>query len=739
MQAGADDPAARGIPPRISPGGIPMQTGIRFFVCAVAILGAGAAQAQQTTDQQKCVGALNKAGAKVSSAMAKLEAGCIKSTSIGATTNADACILADEKQLVANASAKTADADARCAQSPTFAYTGASAVNSAAAGNRQGLLSDLLGSPLSPAVVLQSTSKPVAACQAKVLKSVGKLLSTKLKVFNGCKKTALQTAIDAATLQAGCFAAIGASTVVDKAILKAADARTKSCADPDLSTAFPGDCNSETGAAFDTCAEILVECRACLTINEMDGLAMDCDVFDDGVANDSCGEPVVPDCIYVSASLGTPGGDGTPADPIDTIGDGIVAAIAQSAPAVCVSGEAYFEQVVMQSGIDLRGGYDHLAPGFPFSPGAETEISAAGTVILAANIDEDTTIQNVTLMATAPPSLGASTYGVRLASGTAELTVLESQILTANGVSGGAGADGTPPTSATATQGTSGNSGCSNCGINPSGGIPPACVEQGGKGGDGGNETAGQIGLTGTGGSIGGSGGTVSSFCFSPGGPGGTGSSVSGGAQGAPGAAGASIGSVAGGMYVPADGGGGSLGVNGKGGSGGGGGGGGLAGFCTPDGGGGGGSGGCGGLRGNVGGGGSGGGGSFAVFVAAGTANIVDCQMMTGAGGAGGAGGDGAAGQNGGAGGPGGSANDDAGAGGLGGAGSTGGAGGPGSGGGGGPSACIARSMSAVAVASGTTCGNGAPAAGGSPGTNPQGGIGSTGSTGVTGNTLVIN
>src|SRR6185436_12449908 len=221
----------------------------------------------QSKDQQKCINAMNKAGAKVSGAQAKLQGGCVKSQSAGSIGDADACIAADASDGVGKASGKTSDTDTKSctAEAPDFAYAGATAVNTAAASERHALLFDLLGAPTAFGVVAKSADKDVAACQGKVLKAVDKLMSAQLKAFNGCKKGALATAINASALEMSCFDAIETDGTVAKAAGKASDARTKSCQDADLATAFPGECAAEMGAAFDACVESRVGCRTCLT------------------------------------------------------------------------------------------------------------------------------------------------------------------------------------------------------------------------------------------------------------------------------------------------------------------------------------------------------------------------------------------------------------------------------------------------------------------------------------------
>ena len=57
-----------------------------------------------------------------------------------------------------------------------------------------------------------------------------------------------------------------------------------------LSTVFPGVCASEPDGTYAACIARRVACRFCLAVQVADDVAslLDCDVFDDGVANASC-------------------------------------------------------------------------------------------------------------------------------------------------------------------------------------------------------------------------------------------------------------------------------------------------------------------------------------------------------------------------------------------------------------------------------------------------------------------
>jgi hypothetical protein len=455
------------------------------------------------------------------------------------------------------------------------------------------------------------------------------------------------------------------------------------------------------------------------------------DPLDAAFTDENCDgtDGVAASCVFVSASLGSSGGDGSVSDPLHTIAAGITAAQALGLSRVCLSGETYEESVTLVDGISLYGGFDQLDPDVPFrrNAAAVTTIEAAGTAVLANGLTQFTELQSLKIVAQTPTGLGGSTYGVRVIGGT--LTLVANDILAERGQNGGAGPIG-PSSGGPAPNGGNGSPGCGNCNGGGAGGIAPACMVPGGNGGGGGlNNQNGQPGSNGTNSTPGGAGGVASGVCFSQSGSGQPGTPGMNGITGPGGGGGQAIGAFAS-LYQPSNGLIGGVGTNGASGGGGGGGGGGSSTpLCTADRGGGGGAGGCAGAGGQGGFGGFGGGGSFSVYLASSaTVSMTDNLLTTLGGGGGGAGGSGGPGQIGGNGGSGSGTADDAGGGAAGGKGGNGGAGGPGGGGGGGPTACIARQSSAT-VNGASACTLGSPGPGGS---SLGGGMGAAGQAAAT-------
>lgn len=243
--------------------------------------------AQLTSGESKCVQTLTKDGSKVSKSESKLAQKCMKDAANGKLIGtADACIADDEKGKVAKSKGKTLSDEAKqCGEGTGFVVTSGAQVNASSEFQTLALTTDLLGGTVDSAVQIDKNN---AKCQQKVQKALDKVLATKLKSYAKCLKTALTAATDVSSLN-NCLLGLPADSKVLKAISKLGDARSKSCAGLTLSTIFPGSCSSAIDeAAFDDCADALAECRACTLLGGENGLTVDCDLFDNGVADLSC-------------------------------------------------------------------------------------------------------------------------------------------------------------------------------------------------------------------------------------------------------------------------------------------------------------------------------------------------------------------------------------------------------------------------------------------------------------------
>ncbi len=271
-----------------APGRHPMSRSLAVaLVCScIGLLSAPDAGAQvQSKEQQKCITGLNKAGVKVSKAQGKEIARCIKNAAKGKELDPQACSTADAKLKVAKAKSKTTDAKTKkCTADPDFGTAPVGQINTAAVAEQLALAADLFGADLTAAV---STDKAIGGCQAAIAKAYEKVVATKAKVFIKCKKKGLKDmTIDSPAALEACFDVVASDAKVAKMIGKITTAVTKKCSTVILDTAFPGIC---VGApVFADCVDASTECRTCLTLDAVDGLSRDCDLYDDGLANGSC-------------------------------------------------------------------------------------------------------------------------------------------------------------------------------------------------------------------------------------------------------------------------------------------------------------------------------------------------------------------------------------------------------------------------------------------------------------------
>jgi hypothetical protein len=270
----------------------------------------GEAAAQLSKEDQKCVDAINKGAGKVAKAQGGDIVGCIKSGGQGklGTQTIEACLTSDPKGKVAKAISKLQTE--KCPSPPAFpplvSTTDKQAIGDVMIAKELDLVHSLFGSDLNVSVVLWAGNKDGGKCQAAVAKAAQKCQDTKLKEFRSCKKNALKNgAANAADLQDACLGT-GANGMPDPKgkIAKKCGGDfdiAKKCTGQTLDDMIPGCAGAPDHAA---CIDQKIECEVCLALNTLDGLARDCDLFDNGLADLSC-----------SVTVGGSCGDGVVNDP----------------------------------------------------------------------------------------------------------------------------------------------------------------------------------------------------------------------------------------------------------------------------------------------------------------------------------------------------------------------------------------------------------------------------------------
>jgi pimeloyl-ACP methyl ester carboxylesterase len=291
----------------------------------------------QTPDKRKCIDTLNKSFAKVAKTQGKDISKCIKDGSKGKLENPtiEDCLTADNKKKVSKAKDKTVAAfNSKCDKTPDFGPSDPNTVNQAAVDKELDLIDQIFGSDLEAVIIKQDdpntpNAKATSKCQIDITKAATKCQDAKLKAFNKCKKAGLkEETITSASGLEGCMDFGGDSKVVKFCDEKLGDKIAKKCGGSiDLELAFPG-CDSDDPNGLKTCIDVFVECGVCRGLNAADGLNQDCDLFDDGIGNSSCGPaPIwqetvdIPSEAQPAETPGSPGVVATNPDLITQFGD----------------------------------------------------------------------------------------------------------------------------------------------------------------------------------------------------------------------------------------------------------------------------------------------------------------------------------------------------------------------------------------------------------------------------------
>lgn len=242
-----------------------------------------------TKGEQKCVNAGNQAAVRVAKAQASLNLACLRKAAAGKVADAQACLTSDDGGTVRKATSKTERQLTRlCAAAPPFGFTSATAINGAAYQGKLDLIADLFGSNLNGAV---TSDKAVSACQTATLQGIDRAFHRKLNLFHACvaKGVAARSApfISAASL-AACFGTVDADvdSKAAKSMAKLAVLLLKRCPGMLAADALPGACR--TAGDLPYCLETRADCRLCLMLNAANGMAHNCDRYDDGQLNGSC-------------------------------------------------------------------------------------------------------------------------------------------------------------------------------------------------------------------------------------------------------------------------------------------------------------------------------------------------------------------------------------------------------------------------------------------------------------------
>jgi hypothetical protein len=258
-----------------------------------------AALAQLPKDDQKCIDQYNNKLRLVSQTAGKSARKCIKNATKGKESNPDTCVVTNTDGKIAGKESKVIDlyTSGKCTGAEVIqqgAATGSTAHNGAITD----FMHDVFGDPIPQPDVI-STDKLDAKCLDKAVQRSTQYFTEIVKNHRKCKKDAMNngTVIDETSLTATCGSLFDIDTKgkVQKKQDKLNSDVGASCAGTTsaLTVLFPGLAANPTctvsANAVATCLSNAARCRVCKALNTADGMNIDCDLFDDGANNSSCG------------------------------------------------------------------------------------------------------------------------------------------------------------------------------------------------------------------------------------------------------------------------------------------------------------------------------------------------------------------------------------------------------------------------------------------------------------------
>ena len=267
-----------------------------------SVLAGFEAEAQiQTSRQGSCITSMNKAGAKLSRAVEKHVALCVRDAARGGV-DATTCINDINSTVIAKTVVKVGKTDAsRCIGNiPDFGYVGQSVLQNVIFGQEFALVDDLFSTDVTGALVPDSTDRDASRCQQAIAKTYGRLMRERIRAFVDCKKIGLKTGtiVSSTELHTKCFAAIAADAKgkIEKARVKLGSQFIRRCeplANP--IALFPGICSGAPDML--ACMDQRIACRSCLLLRGIDGVDADCELLDNGDNDGSCVDPAANECV----------------------------------------------------------------------------------------------------------------------------------------------------------------------------------------------------------------------------------------------------------------------------------------------------------------------------------------------------------------------------------------------------------------------------------------------------------
>jgi hypothetical protein len=275
---------------------------------------------EQSKDQQKCISSMAGYVTRIDTTQARENQSCVKDYGkgkLGAMTVTQ-CLDADRKNRMAKLQVKiqekqTDPAKGKCigAAQPDFAFVSAAGMVAGVQPEQAASLANILGAT-PEALIVDATdraNRDAVTCQITILKTADKIISAELKGFKTCATKGLRDRnapfTSAAELET-CIDDAKLAEKGDKAEAKLVTMIGKKCTDKtvDWDTVVGGACASEADpTAYAACIRTAANCTACLAINGGYGLSIDCDTYDDGAANATCGGGPSPRGAFVDGPI----------------------------------------------------------------------------------------------------------------------------------------------------------------------------------------------------------------------------------------------------------------------------------------------------------------------------------------------------------------------------------------------------------------------------------------------------
>jgi hypothetical protein len=256
----------------------------------------------QNLDKRKCIVGMNKAVSKVAGKQQRRIGRCVKDAVRGQLSAApgsmDSCLTSDPRVAAAIAKVQKVETK-KCTTTPDFGYVGSATASAAAVAQELALFSDLFGSDVDSLLEPSSISASTAPCYRTIAKAYTRLSDARSRAFLDCKKDGLANGDITSSAELGsCFDAIDLDSKgkIAKAYQKLAKGFLKRCLGLPVGTnqLFPGACAGQPD--FLNCVADESRCRTCLTLNQVDDLDRECELYDNGLADASCIDPAANEC-----------------------------------------------------------------------------------------------------------------------------------------------------------------------------------------------------------------------------------------------------------------------------------------------------------------------------------------------------------------------------------------------------------------------------------------------------------